>query len=222
MATYRKVVLANDQIYHVYNRGVERRNVFVDRRDYIRALETLRYYRFANPPIKLSKYLILPKEQKYKLITNTDWSELVQVITFCLMPNHFHFMVKQLKEGGISKFLSNFTNSYTKYFNTKEEREGPLFQGLFKAVRVETDEQLIHLSRYIHLNPTSSFVITNNQLENYPWSSLPEYLGTSIDSICEKKDVLSFFSSLEKYKQFLHDQISYAQQLDKIKHLAFD
>lgn len=222
MTTFRKVIFANDQFYHVYNRGVERRDVFKDKREYARALETLNYYRFANLPIKLSRYLVLTRQQKLDVMESVSGNILVDIIAFCLMPNHFHFLIKQAKDNGISKFLSNFTNSYTKFFNTKNEREGPLFQGIFKAVMVETDEQLIHLSRYIHLNPVSSFLIKEGGLENYLWSSYPEYLNSSETSICNKQEILSFFSSIDKYKQFLHDQVAYAQELEKIKHLTFE
>lgn len=93
------------------------------------------------------------------------------------MPNHFHLLLKQTKENGISKLVANFQNSYTRYFNLKNERVGPLFQGVFKALRVKTDEQLIHVSRYIHLNPYSSSVIKSfEELKRYPWSSVEEYL----------------------------------------------
>ena len=224
MATFRKVVLSNDQIYHVYNRGVERRDVFTNKREYQRALEALKYYRFANLPIKLSKYLVLPQEEKLKLFAgiNDYNNKLIEIIAFCLMPNHFHFLLKQLKENGVSKFLSNFTNSYTKYFNTRNERIGSLFQGLFKAVLVETDEQLIHVSRYIHLNPVASFLIKEEGLDHYPWSSLQEYLDMNFEKLCGKEVVLNLFPSTEKYRQFVHDQIDYAQKLEKIKHLTFD
>lgn len=139
------------------------------------------------------------------------------------MPNHFHFEIEQKKDNGISQFFSNFTNSYTKYLNTRTERSGSLFEGTFKAVRVETDEQLIHLSRYIHLNPVTSFVVKKEGLENYPWSSLPEYLGQDKENpICNKHKILDMFHSVEEYRKFLFDQISYAQELDEIKHLIFE
>ena len=84
------------------------------------------------------------------------------------MPNHFHLLLKQTIDNGISHFLSKFTNSYTKYFNTKYNRVGPVFQGVFKSVHIESDEQLMHLSRYIHLNPVVSAVVEKQNLLSYP------------------------------------------------------
>ena len=159
MPTNRKLVFANDEIYHVFNRGVEKRPTFTDKRELSRALLTLDFYRFAKPPVKLSKFLVIPKDQQKKFLENLkkEFEKLIEIICFCLMPNHFHFMLKQKLDNGISTFVSNFTNSFTRYFNTKHERIGPLFEGIFKAVRIESEEQLIHTSRYIHLNPVSSF-----------------------------------------------------------------
>jgi putative transposase len=87
---------------------------------------------------------------------------------------------------------------------------------------VETDEQLIHLSRYIHLNPVSSSIIPENMINNYPWSSYPEYLFLSIDGITEKELVLGPFRSIEDYQEFVENQIDYAKELDSIKHLVFE
>lgn len=158
---------------------------------------------------------------------------LVEMIAFCLMPNHFHLLLKQVQENGISAFTGNFTNSYTRYFNTKQKRIGPLFQGKFKAVRVETNEQLLHLSRYIHLNPYSSYLIkTLDKLENYPYSSFSEYLYPKKIFNCEKeiifhdfKDVSSYKRSLqvsETYKKFILNQADYQRRLQTVKHLALE
>lgn len=224
MATHRKTVLANNQIYHVYNRGIEKRTIFGNKRECERAINTVRYYSFTNSPLKFSKFLVQPKKEQEDILKSVQIkkNQLVEIIAYCLMPNHFHLLLKQLQDNGISRFISNFTNSYTKYFNTKHERIGPLVQGLFKAVFVENDDQLVHLSRYIHLNPVSSFIIKVQELENYPWSSLKEYLGLEKDGFCEKQYVLGYFKSVGKYKQFVLDQISYARELEKIKHLSLE
>lgn len=224
MTNIRNIVLANDQIYHVFNRAIDRQTIFKTKWEYKRVIATLKYYRFTNLPIKLSQLLNLPEEQKEKIIKELVEKDekLVEVIAYCIMPNHFHFLLKQVQDNGISKFIANLTNSYTKYFNIKHERKGHLFEGQFKAALVESDEQLIHLSRYIHLNPVSSFIIKDEELENYEWSSLPEYLNLTDIEFCNKKIILFFFPSLEKYLIFLKDQISYAQELDKIKHLLIE
>ncbi len=223
MPTNRKLVFANEQIYHVFNRGVEKRPVFTDKRDCSRALETIGFYRHANLSLRFSKFLNLSSDKKDEFWKNLDDGNLlVEIIAFCLMPNHFHFLLKQKKENGISKFISNFSNSYTKYFNTKNIRVGPLLQGLFKAVLVDSDEQFIHLSRYVHLNPATSYLIKPEDLENYQWSSYPEYLGLATEKITSAREVLSFFKSVEEYKKFVLDQVNYARELDKIKHLFIE
>lgn len=224
MPTNRKCVFANDEVYHIFNRGVEKRPTFTDKRELDRGIKTLDFYRFANLPLKLSKFLVLPEVERIKFTQDLygNYEKLVEIVCYCLMPNHFHFLVKQIKKGGVSTFAANFTNSYTKYFNTKHERVGPLFQGLFKAVRVESDEQLIHVSRYIHLNPVSSFLINPEQLENYQWSSYLEYLSVTENKITDRGIVLDMFSSREEYKKFILSQADYARQLEQIKHLTLE
>lgn len=224
MPTNRKLVFANDEIYHVFNRGVEKRPTFTDKRELNRALLTLDYYRFAKPPVKLSKFLVIPKDQQGKFLENIkkEFEKLVEIICFCLMPNHFHFLLKQKMDNGISTFISNLANSYTRFFNTKHERIGPLFEGIFKAVRIESEEQLIHTSRYIHLNPVSSFLIEPEDLETYQWSSYPEFLGLSDKNLVTKDLILNLFSSIEAYKKFVLDQVDYARRLGLIKHLTLE
>lgn len=147
----------------------------------------------------------------------------MELICYCLMPNHFHFLLKQKLDNGVSKFVGNFTNSYTRYFNTKHDnRVGPLFQGTFKAVHIDDDEQLIHVSRYIHINPTVSFIEKIGRLEKYHWSSLPEYLGLDGKEICDKDLVMGFFSSTKAYRKFIYDQVGYSKELKKIEHLLLE
>lgn len=216
--------MVNDQIYHIYNRGVERRAIFTTKWEFQRSLDILKYYRFTSLPSRFSQMLKLARDEREQTLSALKKSnnKLVEIIAFCLMPNHFHFLLRQVQDEGIRKFISNFTNSYTKYFNTKHKRIGPLVEGIFKAVLVETDEQLVHLSRYIHLNPVSSFIIPVKNLEQYPWSSLREYLNLDSKPFCDKDIVLNLFPSAKDYYKFVLDQISYAQELDKIKHLLME
>lgn len=136
------------------------------------------------------------------------------------MPNHFHLLLRQLEEGGIQEFANKISNSYTKYFNTKYKRVGPLFQGAFKAVSVETDEQLTHLSRYIHLNPYVSNL--TDQLTTFTHSSYPEFIGLSNKQLCTTEPILSFFKDKNSYKKFVTDHQDYALRLAEIKHLLLD
>ena len=138
------------------------------------------------------------------------------------MPNHFHLLLRQETEHGIPVYLSNISNSFAKYFNTHHKRTGSLWQRPFKAVRIETEEQFLHVSRYIHINPAVSFVIKEERLDIYPWTSLPEYLVGGADGICETKEIHGHFRTTHVYRKFIHDQIDYAKTLEKIKHLSID
>lgn len=209
----RIIPLVNDQFYHIYNRGVEKRRIFENRRTYTRFLQALSYYQLEGPKPKFSNFI------KYKSFELNPTKKIVGIICYCLMPNHFHFLLKQLKEGGVSEFIGKLTNSYTKYYNIKFDRIGPLLQGQFKAVLIESDEQLVHVSRYIHLNPVSSFLV--KKPEDYEWSSYDEYLNNN-KGICSKEVILNFFKSVADYKNFVDDQIAYAQELELIKHQLLD
>jgi len=219
----RKVIFANNEIYHVFNRGIEKRPVFLCKRDYDRALQTLDYYRYSEIFSSLSQFLNLEKEKRDFFLTQMKLrgKKLVDIFCFCLMPNHFHLLLKQIRENGIKIFLSNFSNSYTKYLNIKSDRVGPLFQGIFKAVRIEDDNQLIHVCRYIHINPATSLVIKKEELVNYPYTSLSEYLRGK-KGFCTKDEMLANFSSINKFEDFTFDQIDYGKKLEQIKHLVFE
>lgn len=201
--------LVNNEFYHLFNRGVEKRNIFTTSHDYRRFIKSLYYYQFEGPKPSFSKFT----KSEINLFKPILENKIVEIIGYCLMPNHFHFLVKQLKDNGISLFLGQLLNSYTKYFNIKHTRVGSLFQGTFKAVRMETDEQMIHLSRYIHLNPIVSGLA---KLDEYTWSSYAEYMNQP--RLCSTSEVLNFFSSSEKYKEFLEDQIGYGTTLEILKH----
>lgn len=206
---YHQAVFANNQYYHIFNRGVEKRTTFINKRDYERFTETLDFYRVKNPPSKFSfknRPIILKSAVSNELI--------VEVICFCLMPNHFHILAKQVQERGITTFLSKLTNSYTKYFNTKHKRVGPLFQGSFKAVRIEDDEQLIHISRYIHLNPLIDYIVKD--LRTYSYSSYPGYIKDR-KIFCKKEEILAHFPNPSAYEQFVLDQENYGRSIKMIE-----
>lgn len=183
-------------------------------RDYQRFLQTLYYYQFDGPKPRFSTH------NRFKIKDFSHNPKIVEIICYCLLPNHFHLLLRQLKAGGIQEFLSKVLNSYTKYFNTKTNRIGPLFQGQFKAVLVENDEQLLHLSRYIHLNPFVSEL--TKEWENFPYSSFPEFINLSSNSVCTTGHILNFFKGSQAYKDFVKDHASYAQELEKIKHLLIE
>ncbi len=221
----RKIPLVNNEIYHIFNRGVASQPTFLNKRDYERALESIFYYQNTNPPVKYSRFLKFSVNERSKLLEKlrSKRNFLVEIISYCLMPNHFHLLLKQVKENGIARFVGNFTNSYTRFFNTKRERQGPLFTGKFQSVRVETQEQLLHVNRYIHLNPYTSFVVKNlRELELYAYSSFPEFINQVNHSFCDKEVVLAEFKSREVYRKFVFDQADYQRTLDRIKHLYLE
>lgn len=125
------------------------------------------------------------------------------------------------KTTAISTFTKNLLTSYSKYFNTKYQRTGSVFENRFKSVLIETEKQLIHLVRYIHLNPYSSGIVRDTkELLDYPWSSLKEYLEPKATETSNKKEMtLKLFKSKEDFKKFTLDQTEYQKKLEKIKHL---
>ncbi len=211
----RNTPFVNGEYYHLFNRGNEKRHIFTQPRDYKRFLQTFYYYQFTGPKQSFSKFA---KSDLNSFKPDSE-KKLIDILCYCLMPNHFHFLVKQLKNNGISIFLSQISNSYTKYFNTKYTRVGALLQGVFKAVRIETDEQLIHTSRYIHLNPVVSGLV--KMPENYRWSSYHEYF-TGQKGFCTIEEILNFFPSPKKYQEFVEAQIDYGTTLEILKHRAID
>lgn len=221
----RNIPLITGQYYHVLNRGISLQPTFIGTRDFQRAIELMQYYQNEKPLIRYSQFLVLSKIRRKKILENLlkEKKFLAEIISYCFMPNHFHLILKQLKENGISKFMSNFSNSYTRYFNIKNKRNGPLFQGKFKAIRIESEQQLFHLSRYIHLNPYSSYVVkTLKELKDYPYSSLPEYLEKSQTNLCSKEVILTQFKNIQMYRKFIFDQADYQRKLEEIKHLALE
>jgi len=221
----RPTPLITGEIYHVLNRGTGSIPIFKNKYDYQKFIQIFLYYQNENPPVRFSRISFLPREQQEEIFSRLKKEKdfRVEIIAYCLMPNHFHFLLRQKKEGGIANFIRLSTNSYARYFNTKYQRKGSLFEGRFGAVRIENEFQLLHVSRYIHLNPYSSFLVKNlTLLVDYPFSSLPEYLGKTKEEICQKEVVLSEFSSAEKYKAFVMDQADYQRELEKIKHQTLE
>lgn len=221
----RKYPLVTDEYYHVFNRGVNKQPIFFSVSDYRRALEIARFYSFAELKTKYSKFIKLSVDERKKQweALEKENNKTIDIVCFCLMPNHYHFLLQQRRENGISQFMGNFQNSLTRYVNIKHQRIGPLLQGEFKAIRIEDDRQLLHLSRYIHLNPYTSFVVKElSDLENYQWSSYPEYLGKSISPLCNKEIILSQFKDVKDYQVFVEDRAAYQRELEHIKHLLLE
>lgn len=209
----RKTTLATDCVYHIYNRGVEKREVFLDSSYYFRFLSILKHYLNYNYPYSLLKRSLekaKSKEGKQNILQRLETKRIkppVEIISFCLMPNHYHLTIKQLIKNGISNFMHRIGTAYTGYFNIRQERSGILFESVFKAVLVESEEQLLHLTRYQHINP-NSLGLTSKELTNYSWSSLPVYLGEKTPSFVKPRVVLSAFKKPESYLKFVLAEIT--------------
>lgn len=189
--------------YHIYNRGVEKRKIFIDESD---CRIFLHYIMIYLSPIDevINKY---PDKIRMKRFMKLNLSKEVDLLSFSLMPNHFHFLIKQNSKDGIIKFTRRLMTSYAMYFNKKYDRVGSLFQGKYKAVNVDKDEYLLHLSRYIHLNPFE----LNNPIDFNSFSSYQYYLDSKHPSWIKPEKILEYFSIKSKdyritsYRSFVED-----------------
>lgn len=187
----------DDSYYHVYNRGVNKRKIFLDSDDYAVFLNLLKRY-LSKKPVKDNK------QREY------DWLyERLELLAFCLMPNHFHLLVYQHDEQAMTRLMRGVMTSYTTYFNKKYKRIGPLFQDRFKASRITEDPYLLHISRYIHLNPSS--------YKTWEFTSLPYYMSEKNAEWVRPERILDLFEK-NSYAKFVSDYESHKKVLDDLKH----
>src|SRR3989338_2494078 len=185
---YRKTPLAEREYYHIYSRGVEKRKVFMNSKDYQRFMALL-YIMNQNEPFKMENFL-RDKQNNLKNIFNQKREKtFVSILAYCLMPNHFHLILYEHTEGGISKFMGKLLTAYSMYFNTKYERSGPLFMHPFRSEHINNEPQYMYIFSYIHLNPLSiidkkwkeSGVKNKKEagrfLEKYQFSSYKDFLN---------------------------------------------
>lgn len=221
---YRKILFVNNYYYHIFNHALGKISIFGNLGSPTRVISLMDYYRFIKIPTSYSRFLKFPRKYQLDLLKKLrkENKQKVEIISFCLMPNHYHLILKQVKKDGIKNFTESFQSSYAKYFNIKNEKVGPVFRGRFKAVLISDDMQLLHLSRYIHLNPYSSgFVKKLEKLVSYSWSSFAQYLGLD-EGFCHSKIILNQFKNPADYKKFVFDQADYQKELETIKHLIID
>ncbi len=206
--------------YHIYNMGVEKRKIFQDQEDYSVFLTYLKEHLTPKDEItlraKFEHRLTTPaeKDKILKTLRMNNFAGEITLLVYCLMPNHFHFLVKQKSAGAMDKFMNSLGTRYTMYFNKKYKRVGPLYQGAYKAVLVETAEQLLHLSRYIHKQALSiPSVIGSGQPCSYP-----AYTGSQSVEWVNPEEVLSFFSQSNprgSYQSFVgqEDELDFIYKL---------
>jgi putative transposase len=216
----RKDKLVEGQVYHVFTRSIAGYKIFNDSIEYERMQDLIQYYQSSKPVVKFSRFLKLPKDLKNSLGNDQEIknAKLVEIISYCLMPTHLHFVLKQIRENGISVYMNRMLNSYTRYFNIKHGRKGPLWEARFKSVLTETDQQLLHLTRYVHLNPATAKIVENPV--EWSFSSYREYLDPGTSDICTYQDVLMI--NPNTYKEFVEDRIGYQRELAEIKALLLE
>jgi len=210
-----------NKFYHIMTKSIAGYVVFNSDSDYQRMLKMMEFYNHDGLNIRFSYYYQFKDSELFKKrVDLSEYDKLVDIIAYCLMPTHIHFLMTPLKENGISIYMKNLLNSYTRYFNAKNARKGPLWQGRFKSVLVDSDEQLLHLTRYIHLNPTSAGFVENP--ENWKYSSYKDFSGKQEESrtICNFKSYLDI--SPKTYKEFVESRKDYQRELALIKHLALE
>ena len=173
--------------YHLYNRGVEKRQIFMDDQDYRVFLSYLKLY------------LLSPDPEDFNQKIHKDLSTTIDLVAYCLMPNHFHLLVRQHTAKGIEEFMRCINIKYAMYFNKRHDRTGGLFQDAYKAVLIQNDEYLMHLSRYIHCNP--ALMMPN--IIQYPYSSYHYYLTESPPWL-KPHSVKELFTNEEAYRQFIN------------------
>lgn len=219
----RRVPLVTGNVYHVFNRSISKFVIFNDNLEFLRFLSAILYYQREKPGAEFSKFINL-SDSKMSLFGKDDFlknkTKMIEIIAYCLMPTHFHLVLEQLVDGGISKFLNNVQNSYSRYFNIKHNRKGPLWESRFKDVLVDSDEQLLHLTRYLHLNPVKAMLV--KKPEDWQMSSYREYL-LQIEpkhKVCDYNKLLAIEPA--SYQEFTNDHHSYQADLRNRKDLFLD
>lgn len=186
-----------EQHYHIYNRGVEKRVIFIDDIDYRVFLNLIKRYIDEKPHVNAHK------------VPYSWLGDEIELLAFCLMPNHFHLLLYQIKEGAMKKLMQNVCASYTSYFNKKYKRVGHLFQGVYKASTVMSDSYAQHISRYIHLNP--------DNYRDWEYSSLPYFLDQKKSGWVKPKRILKMFDNIHDYDDFLKDYEGQKEIMDELK-----
>lgn len=185
--------------YHIYNRGVEKRLIFLDQQDYLVLLNYLKEYLLPKDEKNLREQLSDPnisyrgKDKILSRLRLNNFADEITLLAYCLMPNHFHFFVKQKSAQSIDSFMQSLGTRYTMYFNRKYKRVGSLFQAVYKAVLITHEEQFVYLSKYIHKQALASKGETLQGWKEQP-SSYPEYLGKRKTEWVHPEEVLSYFS----------------------------
>src|SRR3989338_4589124 len=199
-----------NEIYHAFNKSIAGYKIFNNEADFVRMKQILKYYQLKDRPSKFSHFMKNSEVQQHGFedcfaTISTNKEKSFQIIAYCLMPTHLHLILRQKADSEIFIFMSNILNSYARYFNIKHNRKGPLWEGRFKKVLIKTDEQLLHLTMYIHLNPVVAYLVGSPK--EWLESSYKEYVSLNSESskICKFDDLLNIRA--ETYEQFVEERI---------------
>lgn len=204
-------VYVKNGYYHLYNRGVDKRTLFEDTQDYGVFLSYLKEYLLPKEEETLRKRLAdqttspQEKDKILKLLRLNNFNDKISLLCYALMPNHFHLLIRQNQENSMDVFMNSLGTRYTMYFNRKYKRVGPLYQGVYKAVLITGEEQLLHLTRYIHQNPLSLQGVALKNLSQQS-TSYAEYLDLRKTPWIHTREILSYFSSFNprfSYRSFV-------------------
>ncbi len=187
-----------DTYYHVYFRGGNRSRIFRDAADYEKMLQLF------------ARYLSLEEVKNSAGLSFPNYHYKLELVAFCLMPNHVHLLIYQRQQGAMTEFMRSLLTSYSLQFNKRYKRSGPLFESRYKASMITEDSYLEHITRYIHLNP--------RDWRGYEYSSLPYYLQQVTDEWIDPKRILEIFSSPDEYLQFVQDYEQNKEMIDILKH----
>ncbi len=217
----RPITFSINEFYHIYNRGTDKRRIFITKNDYERFIILL-YLANSKEPIRIDT-----RRQSFKDLFEKDRGEnLVEIGAYCLMPNHFHLLLKEKTENSISLFMQKLTTAYTMYFNKKYERNGVLFQGVFKAEHLDDDNYLKYIYSYIHLNPIKLIDATwkkngiKNQtkaekfLTEYQYSSYGKYinLNRTENVIINERAFPQYFENTTNFKEMIRFWLSFTKE----------
>lgn len=213
----RDIRFKTNNAYHVFSRSIDNKIVFHNKSYQTIFKNALWYYRSSMTQVRFSEFERLHdsiKDSINKQINDPEtW--IVNVCAYCLMPDHYHLLLIQKSNNGISKYISQVINSFTHFFNKRENRKGGLFLSPFKAIEIRTDEQFAHVSRYIHLNPYSSGIVSKMEdLISYSQNSYKTYITGHEDILVTQEPLLSLFGfDSRKYQEFVEGNAEYQRKL---------
>ena len=237
----RKIPFAVGKIYHIYNRGVAKCQICDGEADCWRFMQGLCLFNDAKSTSSILWHLERDRSRltmnvlkQYLVGRGKTRESLVRIMAYCVMGNHYHLLVEEIQEGGITKFMHKFGVGYVNYFNNKHKRVGSLFQGRFKNVLVETDQQLLYLLVYINVLNPAEFVAPNwkeqgipnirkvlQYAKNYIWSTHLEYLGERNSLIIDKGILGKMLSTSESYRELVYSVLR-GKKYEAISELTFE